>query len=217
MHSLPSRRSLFQPNFFRFKCYRLSPVPLPHLSPPPPPPPPPPASAPPAAAAAPAVTGPLPSAAARLPFVPPPPVPARAHALAHTPPPGAAYRQERLRPPAQTQPRPTPGTERQADAAVRRQGRGTVPQSSNGHSVTPPPRAMPRPLLHHQRSSSSHSSVLVRPVASESGPMLTRIGCRRTSMRSHPQNSVSADAVTWSDSRHRAESSVCRQFYRMNV
>lgn len=31
MHSLPSRRRLPQPNFFRFKCYRLSPLPVPRV------------------------------------------------------------------------------------------------------------------------------------------------------------------------------------------
>lgn len=163
MHSLPSRRRLPQPNFFRFKCYRLSPVPLPRLSPSPPPPPPPPA--PPAAAAASAVivvlSGLLPAAAAHLPFIAPPPVPAGAHALAHTPPAGAARRQARLRPPAQTQPQYTPGTERQAhlnthlwDAPVRRQGRGTVSQSSNRDSVIAPDQShalifMTSAHLHH--------------------------------------------------------------------
>lgn len=159
MHSLPSRRRLPQPNFFRFKCYRLSPIPLPRLSPSSPPPPPPPAPTATAAASAIVIiiSGLLP--AAHLPFLAPPLVPAGAHALAHTPTAGAAHRQARLRPPAQTQPQHTPGTERQADthlcdAAVRRQGRRTVSQSSNGDSVIAPDQShtlifMTSAHLHH--------------------------------------------------------------------
>lgn len=159
MHSLPSRRRLPQPNFFRFKCYRLSPVPLPRLSPSPAPPPPSPA---PTAAAASAIVIVIPGllpATACLPFITPPPVPTSAHALAHTPPAGAAHRQARFRPPAQTQPQHTPGTEQQADthlcdAAVRRQGRRTVSQSSNGDSVITPDQShtlifMTSAHLHH--------------------------------------------------------------------
>lgn len=111
MHSLPSRRRLSQPNFFRFKCYRLSPLPLSRPSPSLPAPPPA------------ALSGLLP--AARLPLCRRPPVPA--HALRHAPP---ARRQ--------THPH-TPGTVRQADArlggAVRRQGRRTLSQSANRDSV----------------------------------------------------------------------------------
>lgn len=179
MHSLPSRRRLPQPSFFRFKCYRLSPVPLPRLSPPPPPPPPPPAAASPVA-----ISGSLPpAAAARLPLTAPPSVPAGARALA--PPAGAARRQAWLRPPAQTQ--HAPGPERQADArlraAVRRQGSGTVPQSSNRRSVTAP-GAKPRPQNKATPPSSSHSPALSCSPASESdcGQSGRRTDARRFSV-----------------------------------
>lgn len=154
MHSLPSRRRLPQPNFFRFKCYRLSPLPVPLLPPP---------SLP--APAPPPLPGLLP--AAHLPPVDPPPVVSSAdtHALAHTvTPAAAAVRRQARRPPANARPRPqrrrhchrrqtrrpppphAPGTVRQADArldvddddndcAVGRQGSRTFTQSANRDSV----------------------------------------------------------------------------------
>lgn len=77
MHSLPSRRKLSQPIFFRSKCHRLSPAPFPV----PPPPPPPPA---PACPVIPRLL-PSPSVPNLLPLAPP-----RAHALTCTLVSGAA-------------------------------------------------------------------------------------------------------------------------------
>lgn len=134
MHSLPSRRRLSQPNFFRFKCYRLSPVPRP--------PPPVPAPAPP-------LPGQLP--AAHLPINMPPLVSADTHTLTRTLAPAAACGQARRPPSARDQTRPrAPGTVRQADAqpgdgAVGRQGRRTFSQSVNRDSVIAPVRSHPRP------------------------------------------------------------------------
>lgn len=121
MHSLPSRRRLPQPNFFRFKCDRLSPVPLPRRPPPPLP----------APAPAPALPGLLP--AAHVPVHTPPPVSAHAHTLAHAPAPPGAHDQTHTH-------AHTPGTVRQADArlhgaAVGRQGCRTFSQSANRDSV----------------------------------------------------------------------------------
>lgn len=152
MHSLPSRRRLPQPNFFRFKCYRLSPLPI---SRPPP-------SLP---APAPALPGLLPSAAAHLPFDTPPPS-VSPHTLTHTlTQPGAVRRQawrQRRRPPSargQTHPH-TPGTVRQArlDGAVGRQGCRTFSQSANRDSVSrsSSPQLPPEP----RASSSSPALVL---------------------------------------------------------
>lgn len=128
MHSLPSRRRLSQPNFFRFKCYRLSLLPFSR------PPPSLPAPAPPLPGLLPAPTTP------RLPSDAHSPVSASTHALSHTLKPRAGCRQTR-RPPSptsQTHPR-TRGTVRQADTrlagAVGRQGRGTLSQSANRDSV----------------------------------------------------------------------------------
>ena len=135
MHSLPSGRRLPQPNFFRFKCHRLSPLLLPLPTP-----------ALPAPASAPRLPGLLPDA--RLPVNAPPLV--SAHALA--PAPGGGGRQAR-RPPSACGQTHTPGTVRQADArlhdgAVRhRQGRGTFSQSANRDSVITPVRSHPRPML----------------------------------------------------------------------
>lgn len=130
MHSLPSRRRLSQSNFFRFKCYRLSPLPVPH--------PPPPLPAP----AAP-IPGLLPTA--HLTVNTPPFVSADAHSLTHAPTPAAVGRQARRPPSAPDQTHPhTPGTDRQADAqlhdgAVGRQGRRTFSQSANRVSVMSSP------------------------------------------------------------------------------
>lgn len=132
MHSLPSRRRLSQPIFFRFKCYRLSPLPVPR---------------PPASVPAPALLL-LPRLlpASGLPVSAPPPVPAAAHTLPHALAHAAAHRQPTRRRPAacgQTSPR-TPGTvEWQAGArldggAVGRQGRRTFSQSANRDSVISP-------------------------------------------------------------------------------
>lgn len=139
MHSLPSRRRLPQPNFFRFKCHRLSPLPVPR------PPPSVPAPAPP-------LTGQLPAAC--LPVITPPLVSANKHTLANPLTPAAVCR-EAQRPPthcSQTRPR-TPGTVRQADTrlddgAVGRQGRRTFSQSANRDSVIAPARSHPRHPVH---------------------------------------------------------------------
>lgn len=136
MHSLPSRRRLPQPNFFRFKCYRLSPLPFPR--------PPPPVPAP----AAP-LPGLLPTA--HLPINAPPLVPADTHTLTHALTPAAVRRQAKRPPSARDQTHPhTPGTDRQADAqlddgAVGRKGRRTFSQSANRVSVIAPGRSHPRP------------------------------------------------------------------------
>lgn len=125
MHSLPSRRRLPQPNFFRFKCYRLSPLPF---SRPPP--------------ALPAPAPPLPGLlpAAHLPVLDAlPPVSSDAPALARPLAPRAVRRQARRPPSARGQIR-TPGTVRQARArlggAVGRQGRRTITQSADRDSVS---------------------------------------------------------------------------------
>lgn len=123
VRSLPSRRRLPQPSFFRSKCYRLSPIPI-SCTPPPLP------------------ATPLPKLlpAAHLHVDAPPLVPA--HTLTRTLRPGAVCRQAGGRlPPARSPTRPrTPGTVRQADAllhgAVRRQGGRTVSQSADGDSLT---------------------------------------------------------------------------------
>ncbi|KAG8008524.1 Lymphoid enhancer-binding factor 1 [Nibea albiflora] len=138
VHSLPSRRRLSQPNFFRYKCYRLSPLPIPR------PPPSVPAPAPP----------PFPRllpATAHLPVDTPPPVPATTHALAHTLTPAAVCGQAQRPPSArdQTHPPHTPGTVRQADTqlddgAVGRQGRRTFSQSANRDSVIAPVHSHPQ-------------------------------------------------------------------------
>lgn len=136
MHSLPSRRRLPQPNFFRFKCYRLSPLPF---SRPPP--------------SVPAPTPPIPGLlpTAHLPINTPPLVSANTHPLTHTLTPAAVYRQAQRPPSARNQTRPhTPGTVRQADAqlddgAVGRQGRRTFSQSANRDSVIAPAHSHPCP------------------------------------------------------------------------
>lgn len=117
MHSLPSRRRLPQPNFFRFKCYRLSPLPF---------------SFPPPSLPAPAPPLPrlLPISSLRL-------VSASAHSLARTLTPGAVDRQGK-----QTHPH-TPGPVGQAgaqldDGAVGRQGRRTFTKSANRDLVITP-------------------------------------------------------------------------------
>lgn len=148
MHSLPSRRRLPQPNFFRSKCYRLSPVPV-SLPPPPPPPPQPPPPPPLPAASLPRL---LPAAAAHLPPDMPLPVPAHAALTRNTLTPGAVGRQQARRPPSagrQTGPL-TPGTVRQADqrqlhGAVGRQGCRTLPQSAIRDSVISVHVTDPRP------------------------------------------------------------------------
>lgn len=122
MHSLPSRRRLPQPSFFRSKCYRLSPLPF-SCTPPPLP------------------AAPLPRLlpATHLPAAAPPPV--SAHPLARTLRPAAARRQAGGGlPPVRGQTRShTPGTVRQADAllhgAVCRQGGRTVAQSADRDSL----------------------------------------------------------------------------------
>lgn len=133
MHSLPSRRRLSQPNFFRFKCYRLSSLPRPPPSVP---------------APAPPVPGLLP--AAHLPVDTPHLVSADTHTtLTHALTPAAVCRQARRPPSARNQTRPhTPGTDRQADAqlddgAVGRQGRRTFSQSANRVSVINAVRSRP--------------------------------------------------------------------------
>lgn len=134
MHSLPSRRRLPQPIFFRFKCYRLSPLLVP------PPPPSLPAPAPPAPLLLPGL---LPDA--RLPVNAPPLVSANAHALTLTLTPGAAGRQARPRPAARGQTH-TSGTEADArldGGAVCCQGRGTFSQSANRDLVITPVRLHP--------------------------------------------------------------------------
>lgn len=128
MHSLPSRRRLPQPNFFRFKCYRLSPFPF-SLPPPPPPP-------------LPAASLPRLLPATHLPPDTPPPFSAHAALTHNTLTPGAVCRQQARRPPSagrQTRPH-TPGTVQQADAqqlhgAVGRQGCRTLSQSAIRDSV----------------------------------------------------------------------------------
>lgn len=121
VRSLPSRRRLPQPSFFRSKCYRLSPIPK-SCTPPP----------------LPATPLPKPLPAAHLDA---PPL-VSAHTLTRTLLPGAVRRQAGGRlPPARSQTRPrTPGTVGQADAllrgAVRRQGGRTVPQSADRDSLT---------------------------------------------------------------------------------
>lgn len=134
MHSLPSRRRLPQPNFFRFKCYRLSPLPVPR----------PPPSLP---APAPSLPGLLPTT--HLPINTPPLVSADAHTLTDTLTPAAVCRQARRPPSAHDQSHPhTSGTVRQADArlydgAVTRQGRRTFSQSANGDSMIAAGRSHP--------------------------------------------------------------------------
>lgn len=129
MHSLPSRRRLPQPNFFRSKCYRLSPLPFPR----PPPSVPAPASP---------FPGLLPTA--HLPINTSPLVSANTHTLTHTPTPAAVCWQAQRPPSARNQTHPlTPGTVQQADAqlndsAVSRQGCGTFSQSANRDSVITP-------------------------------------------------------------------------------
>lgn len=129
MHSLPSRRRLPQPNFFRFKCYRLSPLPIPR---------------PPTSVPAPALHLPRLLPAAHLPINTPPPVPANTRALTYTLAPAAVRRQAQRPPTARSQTSPhTPGTVRQADSrlngsAVGCQGYRTFPQSAYRDSVTVP-------------------------------------------------------------------------------
>lgn len=125
MHSLPSRRRLPQPNFFRFKCYRLSPVPFSRPTP-----------------SLPAPAAPLPGLlpAAHLPFGTSPLVSASACTLTHALNSAAVCQQTRGPPHARSKAPPrTPGTVQQADAqpvgAVGRQGRRTLSQSANGDPV----------------------------------------------------------------------------------
>lgn len=127
MHSLPSRRRLPQPIFFRSKCYRLAPVPVSRT------PPPLPAGAP---------------VPARLPAALPLHAPLLTHALAPSLPVGAVRRQAGR--PLPPRPDRDPGTVGQADAvllgAVRRQGGGTFSQSANRDSLIAaalPPRYSP--------------------------------------------------------------------------
>lgn len=135
MHSLPSRRRLSQPNFFRYKCYRLSPLPVPC------PPPSVPAPAPPFPRLFPTT--------AHFPINTPPLISATTHTLAHTLTPAAVCRQAQRPPTARDQTHPhTPGTVRQADAqlddgAVGLQGRRTFSQSANRDSVIAPVRSHP--------------------------------------------------------------------------
>lgn len=177
MHSLPSRRRLPQPNFFRSKCYRLSPVPvsLPPPKPPSKPPPPPP---------------PLPAASLPrlLPVPPDMPLPFPATLTRHTLTPGAIGRQQAGRPPsAQTGPH-TPGTARQADrrrlhVAVGRQGCRTFPQSAIRDSVI---HVLPQ-ICENRRL--THSRFLVFPqkrLSSEAGSSQVRRSARRkSSLNSH--------------------------------
>lgn len=115
MHSLPSRRRLSQPIFFRFKCRRLSPVPAPALVPPP---------------ALPRLS-PL---SRLLPAAPQRPLPTRAPAPVT---PRALVRGPLA---AQAGPRARGTAERPAGS---RQGRGALRQSANTNSVTPPPHPLP--------------------------------------------------------------------------
>lgn len=139
MHSLPSRRRLPQPNFFRSKCYRLSPVPVPGRPPPPLPPP----AAAPVPGLLPAPGPGLPSRHAPAPV--PPSAAARPHTLARPPaaPPAAAGLPARRAAAAAVQTRPpAAGTVRKAGArpgrsSVGRQGCRTLSQSANRDSVTP--------------------------------------------------------------------------------
>lgn len=150
MHSLPSRRRLPQPNFFRFKCYRLSPLPIPR---------------PPTSVPAPSLHLPGLLPTSQLPINTPRPVSASTHALAHTLAPAAACRQAQRPPAARCQTSPhAPGTVRQADAqldcgTVVCQGRGTFSQSANGDSVIVP-LASPDPL--HLSLLKSHEDHLPR-------------------------------------------------------
>lgn len=123
MHSLPSRRRLPQPIFFRSKCYRLAPVPV---------------------SRAPA---PLP-AGAPVPAALPLHAPLLTHALEPPLPVGAVRRQAGG--PLPPRPDRDPGAVGQAGAlllgAVRRQGGGTFSQSANRDSLIAaalPPRYSP--------------------------------------------------------------------------
>lgn len=130
MHSLPSRRRLPQPSFFRWKCYRLAPLPSSH---------------PPPSEPAPPFPGLLPLA--HLPLVVSPLASAyQAHTNTHTdtgaPLLGTARHQACQPPPASHSPTHphTPGTFRQADTrlpagAVSLQGGRTFSQSAHRDSV----------------------------------------------------------------------------------
>lgn len=136
MHSLPSRRRLPQPNFFRFKCYRLSPLPVPPPSVP-----------------APALHLPGLLPTAHLPVDTPPSVPANTPSFTRTLAPAAVCRQARRPPTARGQTGPqAPGTVRQADSQLSGstvgQGRRTFPQSPCRDSVTVPAHIRPPPAIH---------------------------------------------------------------------
>lgn len=165
MRSLPSRRRLLQPNFFRFKCYRLSPVPFPV----------PPPSLPPAPAAR--VPGLLP--ATRLPVGTLHPVSARARSPGQTRPrqPGTV-RQAGVPPDA---------------GAVGRQGRGTFPKSANRDLVSARvPNAGHRPrFLHSVRVCLGHketTSTLLPPAEPELG---RSPACASTSQAPFPSGQTS--------------------------
>lgn len=172
MHSLPSRRRLSQPIFFRSKCHRLSPLPAPTLAPPP---------------ALPPLLHLLPRLLAAAPQRPLPacaPAPLPAATLARRPPTRrqTRRRRRRRRTAAQAGPR-TPGTVRRP--AVGRQGRGTLSQSANRDSVMPTITSPSRPLstVFYLFSFFFLWSLLIRAGQS----------CPRLPWQDHPQSRVSAE------------------------
>lgn len=144
MHSLPSRRRLPQPSFFRFKCYRLPPLPVPR---------------PPTSVPAPALHLPGLLPTAHLPVDTPPSVPANTPAFTRTLAPPTAR--------GQTGPH-APGTVWQADGRLGGstvgQGRRTFPQSPCRDSVTVPAHTPPLSPHHPEEPRRSHVYLYLYPV-----------------------------------------------------